>query len=492
MFWRLGFISAWRNLERSILALLSMALAAGFMANAISLSRGYAQMNRVGYRSLIGGDISAYSLDLSAAVGQDDAVWQFQTLLDVGDTDLAVMMPELLQSGFISSSARTPFDERLIEAIAAQPSVRAVYPRYQLPALANSKVGAWFAPLRGRDLVVDALAVKPLSEYISSGRWFVPEDEGKPVAVIMDQQRLPAGQRQLGVGDLLQLTVPKVIQRDGRSYYDYTEPLLTELRIIGVLSIPTREVSYDLVRPDEGLILYEDYRTQIVMQSGEIHLPLATWWSIWQTVGGAEYQPQQLGLMVDDLSYLEDIVISLRQIFPERSFYSVSQLIDRIEGGFALENPEKLAIDPLMLDALPPIIVEEQTVLALDLRMPMMVLIFINAALIVAANLLIMVSERKVEIGILKAVGSTRFDVVQMVLSEALLISILGALAGFGFMRLPAVFNQLTNGVAMSVLARGVLLGLVLGAACIAAVVFGMLPALMMANLSVREVLQTE
>jgi hypothetical protein len=39
MFWRLGYLSAWRNLERIILALISMALTADFMTNATSLSR---------------------------------------------------------------------------------------------------------------------------------------------------------------------------------------------------------------------------------------------------------------------------------------------------------------------------------------------------------------------------------------------------------------------------------------------------------------------
>ena len=41
MFFRLGFQNAWRNLSRSLLAVVSMAVAAAFFTYVISLGKGY-------------------------------------------------------------------------------------------------------------------------------------------------------------------------------------------------------------------------------------------------------------------------------------------------------------------------------------------------------------------------------------------------------------------------------------------------------------------
>ena len=493
MFWKLGFLSAWRNLERSILALISMALAAGFMTNATSLSRGYAQMKYSAYRSIIGGEISAYSIDLSATISGADSQWQYQELLHVGDTDIDLMMPELLQKGYVSALERQAFMPEDIRALEQHPLAKAVYPRYQIPARSSGTMGMWSTPLRGRDLALDALQADPLAHYVRDGRWFRDEDHGEMVAVVMDNQRYPAGAFALGVGDTLQVMVPRIRQSEGLTYYDYADPLLIELRIVGTLAVPTRELSYTVYTtiPEPKT---EEFRTRFTLQSDEILVPLGTWEAIWRAAGGQEYRPQQVEVLVDDLSYLEDTVASLRQQFPQYSLYSVPQLIERGERNFMMENPEKLYIDRLLREVVPRNAEQEQTVLALDLRVPMMALIFLNAALVVASNLLIMVNERKREIGVLKAVGATRLEVVHMVLSEALLISILGSLAGFAFFRLPAVFNQLTNGVAAGLLAGGVAadLALVLGVAGVASIVFGLIPALTMSNLSVQEVLQSE
>ena len=193
MFWRLGFLSAWRNLERSILALISMALAAGFMTNATSLSRGYPQMKYSAYRSLIGGEISVYSIDVNASVAEGDSSWQYQELLHVGDTDIALMMPELMQKGYVSAMERQAFSADEISKLAAHPLVKAVYPRYQIPAQSSGAMGLWQTPLRGRNLTMDALQTDPLAHYVREGRWLSEEDQGEMVAVVMDSQRYPAG-----------------------------------------------------------------------------------------------------------------------------------------------------------------------------------------------------------------------------------------------------------------------------------------------------------
>ena len=489
MFWRLGFISAWRNLARSILAILSMALAAGFMTNAISLSRGYAGEHQMGYRALIGGEISAYSLSLSVSSSLSDAGWRYRELDRVENTDLALMMPQLKQQGYLSNKEeRVAFSAQDLIAMSEVPRVGSVQARYQIPALSSSHIGVWDTPLRGRELATDDSS--PLQDYILDGRWFTAEDADSLVCVVFAEQHAPLGQRMRGIGDIIRVMVPHITQNGDLISYDFNNPLLCELLVIGIIDLHTRSVNY----VDSSGATAEQRVFQLFAQNDEIQIPLATWERIWHQAGGDLYKPQQVALQVSDISYLEDIVLDLQLLFPDYSFYSVITLIDQVQGAFGLEQAIKVTQNEFFMQSLlrpPP---QEQSVIALDLRLPMLLLIFINAALVIASNLLIMVSERKTEIGILKAVGSTRAQVVQMVLSEALLISVIGSLIGFIFFRLPAFFNQMTNDVPLAAISGDVLrdLVMVLSVATVSSLVFGMLPALTMANLSVREVLQTE
>ena len=482
MFWRLGFISAWRNRARSILAILSMALAAGFMTNAISLSRGYTAEHTMGYRSLTGGEISAYSLPLNATTSMEGEIWLYQELSGVENTDLSLTLSELERNGYLSSQLqRTAFSPQDIAAIAEAAQINAVYPRYQMPALSSGKTGQWYTPLRGRDLSLDAWT--KIADFVQDGRWLLAEDEGQLVCVISAEQHYPTGQWMYGLGDIVHLQVPRILPGNQYTpFYDYNDPLLVELKIVGLLDLPSR------------LILRAEGGVQLYMQNDEIQLPLGTWKRIWQEAGGEEYLPQQLALQVEDLSYLEDIASDLQLSFPGFAFFTVNQLAERSQASFLDEQISKAALSAALAEAMLRSSHEEQPVIALDLRLPLILLIFINAALVIASNLLIMVSERRTEIGILKAVGSTRLQVVQMVLSEAILISVFGSLIGFVIFRLPALFNQMTNSVLASILVRDVTwdLVMVLMVATVSSLVFGMLPALTMANLSVREVLQTE
>ncbi|MCL2497653.1 MAG: ABC transporter permease [Symbiobacteriaceae bacterium] len=493
MFWRLGFISAWRNLTRSILALVSMALAAGFMTNAISLSRGYVRDYRAPYRALIGGEVTAYSLALSAVVPQEGTVWQYQEMLEVGDTDLGVMMPEMFQRGYVATAMqRVPFTPERLQAFAATPSISSVYPRYQMPAYSSSLYGMWNTPLRGRNLELDQKQQAPLANYIAEGRWLDARDEGEMVAVVSLQRHVPPGERDSGVGDLLQIMVPRISYIAGRTQYAFDDPLLVELRVVGVLHLPTRSGQYGVFDPDlNDIRLITEW---LYAQNDEIHLPLATWQKIWELAGGEEFQPQQVAMRVEDLSYLEDIVAILRLRYPDNSFYSVHELMKNAEGHYGMEKPEILLANRQLAEYFMRPVVEEQTVLAQDLRLPLIILIFVNAAMIIASNLLIMVSERKKEIGILKAVGATRSQVVQMVLSEALLVSLLGSLVGFVFFRVPAILTQITNRLPLTEILAGVVqhLSLVSAVACVSSLIFGMLPAMTMANLTANEILQAE
>lgn len=484
MFWRFGILNAWRNLDRSLLAIVSIAIAAAFMTNAVVYSRGYPKRKDAQYRALIGGEISAYSINFNLSSPDEDVLWQYQEFAAAQNTDLAWMMPELAKEGYVSTiNDNTFFDEETITALSELPYITGVYPRYQMPALSCSDFGVWSTPLRGRDLALDAQQTTPLSDYITQGRWFNREDEGGLVAVVCTQQHYPPGQHNAAVGDILRLNIPRIVQV-GESYrYDYNNPIHTELSVIGTLDAVSRQVSW---------YGNKEYRTDIAIVSDEIHIPLTTWQGIWQKAGGAEYVPQQLGLMLEENSYLEDAALELRLAFPEVSFYSVPQMVRRNTNLFTMESMERPLVDPFLAERVARRNEPEQAVLVQDLRLPLTILIFLNAALVVASHLLIIAAGRAREIGILKSIGATRKDIVESVLGEALLLSIIGGLSGFLFFRIPAVLNQLTNGVSFAGIATSFLsdMALTVGLACACSILFAMIPALWTTRFSVREILQ--
>jgi len=490
MFWRIGFVTAWRNREQSLLAILSIAMAAAFMTNAMTYSRGYTMGLDTQYRALIGGEISAYSVSLSMSTQNENDLWQYQEPYDLQNTDLAWMMPELTRDGYVSSGGVASFDQETIAAIEKNLTIQGVYPRYQMPALSCGDFGVWSTPLRGRNLQLDALQSTPLSGYISQGRWFTEADEGAMVAIVNTQQHYPVGQHTSYVGQKIVLSVPNIIETSGTNRYDFCNPNIIELEVIGVWDARSRYAVY---------IAGAEYKTSIPIVSDEIFLPLTTWQTIWKKVGGGEYHPQQLSLLVSENSFLEDIVLDLRIAFPEHSFYSVPQLVSRMENSFTMENPERPLIDTRLAEYLRPSIITKtaktgQAVLVQDLRLPLTILLFINAAFVVASHLLIIATGRAKEVGILKAVGATRRNIVQSVLGEALLISLTGAISGYLFLSIPTILNQMTNKVTLLNIIAGFLreLGVTLAVACLCTAVFAMIPAMRMTNYSVREILQGE
>lgn len=475
-FIRLGTTNAWRNLARSLFAILSMAVAAGFLTYSISLSRGYPLLYKADCRAVIGGEIVVYARQFGGTIPEGESRWRHSFLAQSPFSDLSDFHPELLNYGYLSSespkaSFQSPDVQELAESL---PDIDFIYPRYQLPAytLDNNRRST---PLRGRDSDLDALLSRHPRELLRDGRWFSEEDEGEMVAVTSFYQKLPEGSHIAEVGSTIVVEVPRLIYVDDEPIFQNTQPLRFELKVVGNIEVVTRQLDV------------EGGSVPVYWELPEIQVPLQTWQKIWQEIGGRAYQPEQLTLGYGDLSYLEDSVLSLRQQFPQYTIYGIPEHFQQAE--------RRGLIERLVLNMEELIVTEDtQSALPLDLRLPFTVLIFINAALVVASNLLIMVNERKTEIGILKAVGSQRGQVLLMILSEALLISLVGASVGFIFFRIPATLNQLTNGLRINTILSSILqdAAIVYSVSFVFSLVFGLLPGLRTANLSVMEVLRNE
>ena len=474
----LGMKNARRNLARSVIAIFSMAIAAGFLTYSASLTQGYPRLMNHDYRAIIGGEIVVYSAQFDGIIPEGNSTWTHERPVHSPLTDMEIFHPQLFRQGALSlyphNEAFSPSD---IETLLGHEAVHAVYPRYQMPADLHTMVGARKTPLRGRSLSIDSQLACPPESLLSEGRWFAAEDEGKAVAIVSDYQHFLPGEPIPQVGDTIVVHMPKVRYIEGSIAFDWLDPWKMELLIIGKVEIITRHLNASQGTPE----------IPVFWQNDEIHIPQGTWETIWTKAGGQEYRPEQLSLLVEDTTYLEDHIAALRDAFPQRTFLSVPSQAAQAQALGLIETP-------VPGEYTLPLEQTQQPVVHMDVRLPMSILIFANAALVVSANLLMMVGERTKEIGILKAVGSRRRQIMAMVMAEALLISCMGTLAGFTFFRIPVLLNQLTNLWGILPLLASLLVDsmLVFFAATVASALFALMPAWKMASMSAAEVLRSE
>jgi putative ABC transport system permease protein len=114
----------------------------------------------------------------------------------------------------------------------------------------------------------------------------------------------------------------------------------------------------------------------------------------------------------------------------------------------------------------------------MDMRRVTELLSFMIAALLSATNLSVLMLARKTEIGILRALGATAWNISSMVLAESVWIALLGSIVG-GAITQPAILWQLlSNSIDSGVVATTILanLGKAVGFSVAAAILFGFLP----------------
>lgn len=484
MFFRLGAVNAWRNLARSVLAIASMAVAAAFLTYTISLSRGYSHEAYSVFRQVLGGEAIAYASKIQGEMPQDDAFWEFNRPTEEPFTDLDVFHPEIFTQGYLNSSQTVNFKSEDLVEMAQASGVSSVSPYYRLPAFTLlSEQFRVETPIRGRDFS-EEYRLNSLQDLIYSGRYFEEGDQGQNVAIISRMMDLPQGMAAPEPGSVFYLEFPTFkLDKNQDIRIDYINTIRREFKVIGNFVAPTREFSWQGEMDTQTERLY--------WWNNEIQIPLSTWQEIWQeSAGDLAYPVSQVLVQADDLTYLEDTVLNLVKEFSDYSFVSVPNQ--------ALMAMQRQLIEKFI--TVPTQVVEAsehkatQQGMAMDLRLPIMGLVLLNAALLVAANMLIMINERKREMAILKSVGAKRLDITIMALTEALILALFGALIGFLVFRLPGALNQFTNGQKFLTVMTSVGEDLikVLLATGIVSLIFGLVPALKMAGMSVMTVLRNE
>ncbi len=373
---------------------------------------------------------------------------------------------------------------RVSEAVQGQAAVQALYPYYGIPAMVEfpgrAAAAGKLITLRGRDLDIDEYW--QIEKYtpsnsdvfftISTGAMVsVPDPtpdamlnmlqafralDGQPVCVI-NTAALPHGVAVPDVGGELTVYVPKF---DGlEQQYDFEQLTPITLQVVGHMSVAvsTYEMGNGFWMPYYWL-------------SDAVHVPLATWQQI-AALAGINPEPQQvsqLGLVLNATMLATELAHELRQALPEYTVLTAEQMMTLVTRAVS------------------------QAGLPIDMDTAFHLLVILITGLIVATNAFLLIMQRRKEIAILKSIGASHWNIVTLILSELVALSLVASCVGWLSYRLPMALSLMFFEVPWQEIWRQTLTvgGQVTGVLVLGTVVFGLIPAVHAARTPVMEVLR--
>jgi len=477
-----------RNWNRTGLMIAGMAVAAAMMTVTTALSAGYAEGAAVEWRQLVGADILVYAdLYAYAGDGEESGSWQWRSLPAdfVGD---AVLFRPDLERGYLSPSPAGPDTfgaGDFLSVLDDIPGVADVQPARLLPAyvaVGGPGAGSRRIPvvLRGRSIAGD-LSARPLPD-VPDGRYFNPSDDGRPVALVNRHGPVPANA--LSDGRLL-IEVPTAAgwSSDGLPVLDHSRTLAIELEVLGRFSLSLGpRVIVNLAQGAGPETEARPMRKEVYIDVPEVWVPAATFDLIYEDALGRPLErASQLCLNLESMFLAKDIAQSLAEVLPGRTVVTVPQEV----AASGIQYVPYRTGDP-------PVVVVRRvyypgTAVTMDIKAELSGAAFGVAGLLVVANMYVLVTQRRREIGVLKAVGAASRDIVLLILVEAVGYSLVGAGLGFLAVRLVTFLpllgsaTSLVEGTALTVRAGLLVVGLTTGVSLL----FGVLPALDAARTSV-------
>ncbi len=463
----LGLVNAWRNLGSSVVAIMAMAVAAGSLSLSLAVSRGLPGRASQPVRALVGGDILVIPGQVTvspqrvwaAAAGQSLGLEQVP--LDLV-TDLVSLLPSVYGQGYLApagGAARWVPAREIVRALAGRPGVAAVRPGLLLPAEeVHLFPEAGRGPVR-LPTVLRGYAGPPfgpggpaggLEPWVVEGRFFTAADAGRLVALVAADRAgasvpgAPGGHPLVPVGQAVTLRLP-ALRTDGEGvWFDYPAGTEWRLEVIGHYLLgdpqPPRRLPGGRGPSGPGPTPY-------------VVVPAATFERLFEAAsGGRELLVPQASVTVAQPWRLERTADALRRALPEYTVYSVPHLV-------AAAGRPWPAVVPL------------------GLGHTLAVLIYGMAAVLLATNLWVLLIRRRAEIGALKALGAGPREVFTLVLTEAVLLALIGAAVGFLAVRGVAGWARPAEGadraqlVAMALADGGIVLALTVGLALVFAAV---------------------
>ena len=510
MFLALGFTNVRRNLGRSVLAVLSAALAAMIITAMVALSSGYPAMGYLAPRAFMAADILVYStphlvqpgaFDAAASAGSNtEEPWRLVTLSLDQVCDLQSLHPELYSHGFLSPRGQdelAPLDVAdVAERLAGIDAVAGITPSFFLPirlefdvpaddGLETRVVSLPEMVMRSRDFQFAADRTSwSFDHLLVSGRVPAAAEATAPVGML-DARLTALGYEALpGPGEVVRAYVPAVsIGPDGSWSFDYVNQTRFDITIVGEYQTPIEVVGW--TSPDGATEVEE-----LFWIAPQLQVPAGYFAQVFAAVSGGAtpVSALQVGIAAGPFSVIENIAADVQAALPG---YSVITVPSQIELAGARGLPSAALRAPFDLLGSPTF---QQVGLPVDLSQAIMIMISLIAAMLLAANMLFLVAQRRREIGILKALGARAWDVGVMILTEALTLNLAGTMFGFLIIRVFATWTLVSNRIPLAEIGRTTLgdLVVVVGAGASAAALFALVPAWQMARLTSLEVLRNE
>lgn len=465
MFVSLGFRNAWRNRGKTLMGVVSMAVATIIFASSATLSQGYPANAYFAARQLLGADILL--LPGKSIVSQEDLAsslwsWRFEkTSLDQPNSTLGFNLTPFyygsMQGESFSGNLPGPSEiSEQAERLRREPSIGSAEPKKALPFLytyeQDSLLHMGYGYIEPRNPKNDLEVWGIESALGPGGRYLDAADGSNSAAVLCGGW---AGMS-FKTGQELTIEIPQFAPGgDGRYYFDYENPFETKLEIVGTVSFADGAGALTTKYANPSVFVTPDLFDELCEHAG--FEPGNTQWGI--------------GVTVSNMSILENVAAWLQRECPDYSVITAPSLADAVAGTTGLP-----------------------TGVPLDMRKVTEALAFLTAALLSATNLMVLMMSRKTEIGILRSLGATQWNIICMVLTESIWIALLGGIAG-NLISQPAVFwNLLSNKLGSHAILREVMrtAGHSLGFAVAAAAVFGFLPVAKALRVTPAQVLRSE
>jgi len=480
----LSFKNTRRNLSRSLVAALGMAVAAALMTGATSMTTGYAVEAYQEYRSYMAADIVVYAGEYrfgpaQAGLGQEkhDVRWTFRPGQELEGTDLAYFHPAMAAWGYIrpagapGDAGAAPISDETLKAIASVKGVKSAGPVPSIPCVlkpADPKGPAnLFTWIRGRETGGDTVIWK-FDKFVTDGRYF---RGGATDEALLSQhpQKLPAPR----IGRVVEVLLPRAgapsAGAGSGAAWDFANLIPYTLRVVGQFAIPTElqavHIPGDIDNPARTILV------QRYWQTDEVAVSFETLRAMYASMGGSGLPPVfQAGVVVDSMWDVKSVASELSRRFPSLTFVPVPEQVERSkwEAG--------------------------QPSVPQDLSRIFYTLAYAGAGFLVMANMYVLLSQRRKEMGVLKAIGASAREIFVMVLLESLSISLLGALSGFivvrGFFSLIYLYTDV--GLFRASMLTLESLGRVIAFTVGISLVFSLGPAYQAARLTTAEVLKDD
>ncbi len=465
MFVSLGLRNVWRNKGRTVLGIVSMAVAAIVFASSSVLSQGYPAGASRPARELLAGDLvflpgkTVLSPgDLSTA----DLQWGFgKKSLDQPSGTIGFDVTPYYY-GHIEETETKPGQEDLcpqrlnhvVEELRSNSDVAGVTVKRSIPFLAaftrNESDQLIYGFLEARDVSQDL--DQGVDLRVSSGRYLTPDDGDSAVGVAClgwPGGSLPGAPR-------ISLQVPRRWENPtGDRCTDYEDPVSVSIAMVGAVRFQESSPEGTITYANPTIFVTEEAFDRIASQAG--YAPEETVWGI--------------SVRLHSIASLENMCAMYQRQYNDFTVVSGVRLAS------ARINRTSMPVGTPM-----------------DMRKVTETLAFLTAALLSATNLAVLMLQRKTEIGILRSLGATGWNVTCMVLTEVIFIALIGALLGSLLVQPSVAWTLASNKIEGALIANQVLSGLgkTLCFAVLASSVFGILPVAKALRVTPSQVLRGE